>query len=490
MGARATAAEIATAHYPFTNTCVRHADHGGQGTPSAPQVVAEAVAGGWFAIPVAQLGRVHKLERYSPAPLVAYNGAGNSQEDLQVNGDSVSRRGFMTRAAAACAAGSTLAASMRGVFAQASQDEAKTATLRWGIIGTGTRGTFTHIPVIKEAPQSQLVALCDVHEGRLRTAASKVDHPVQTYSDYQQLLSDRDVNAVVIASPNLFHREQLLAALQAGKHVLCEKPAGVTPADAAAIESAAVTAGDKVVMFGMQYLNNARQRKLRELVDSGRIGKPKYLVQNVSRGDWNRSDNVWQYPDPKVNGGKPGNWRFSHAATGGTLNEFSCHYLDLLHWMVGAVPESVSCDGEIAVYKDGRNTWDCATLMMKYPSGVAAVHTLSLFGPSRNELTVMGDEGSISTNDEAIRVSNPGGRGRNRGGAKSQEIKPEETTPPGGKRSADRATLMLFEDFLQCVTAGKKPEASAARALAASRTCWLAELASERRAEVKWGELS
>ena len=69
-----------------------------------------------------------------------------------------------------------------------------------------------------------------------------------------------------------------------------------------------------------------------ELIGRGKIGKPKYIVQNCSRGDWNLSPNVWQYADPKLAGGKPRNWRFSHAASGGTLNEFSCHYFDLLHW--------------------------------------------------------------------------------------------------------------------------------------------------------------
>ena len=62
------------------------------------------------------------------------------------------------------------------------------------------------------------------------------------------------------------------------------------------------------------------------------------MVQNVSRGDWNRSKNVWQYADPKLADGKPRNWRFSYAATGGTLNEFSVHYLDLLHWYAGGLP--------------------------------------------------------------------------------------------------------------------------------------------------------
>jgi predicted dehydrogenase len=400
-----------------------------------------------------------------------------------MNFGALSRRHFI---AAAGTAGFAFAAGAgRALAADAPASRGGSdASLRWGIIGTGTRGAFTHIPVLKHAPGSKLVALCDVSEERLKTAASRAGGSVEPYSDYQKLLSNPDVNAVVIASPNLFHREQFLAALQAGKHVLCEKPAGVTAADAAAMKQAADSART-VAMFGMQYRNTARQQQIHDLVTAGRIGKPRYIIQNVSRGDWNRSANVWQYADPKLNGGKPANWRFSHAATGGTLNEFSCHYFDLLHWIAGALPERVTCDGGITVCKDGRDTWDHATVTLKYPGDVTAVHTLSLFGPSRNELVVMGDEGAIETKGDAITVTNPARRGANRSPAKSQEIQPKD--PEG--RGPDGATLRLYEDFLGCVKTGKKPDAGADRAVAASRTCWVAELAAERKAEAKWDDL-
>jgi predicted dehydrogenase len=254
----------------------------------------------------------------------------------------------------------------------------------------------------------------------------------------------------------------------------------VNASEAAAMKRAADSA-KTVVMFGMQYRNGARQQQVAQLLTSGRIGKPRYVVQNVSRGDWNRSGSVWQYADPKLNGGKPANWRFSHAATGGTLNEFDCHYFDLLHGIVGALPERITCDGGVSVYHDGRDTWDHATVTLKYPGGVTAVHTLCLFGPSRNDLMIVGDEGSIESSGETLRVSNPGTRGTKQ---RSREIQPQPTE----RRSADASTLRLYQDFLECVKTGKKADAGADRAVAASRTCWVAELAAERHDEVKWNE--
>jgi predicted dehydrogenase len=233
-------------------------------------------------------------------------------------------------------------------------------------------------------------------------------------------------------------------------------------------------------MFGMQYRNNPKSRKIAELISAGDIGKPKYIVQNCSRGDWNLSPNVWRYSDPKL-GGKPMNWRFSHTASGGTLNEFSCHYLDLLHWFAGGLPDKVSGDGGIAVYNDGRDTWDHATVTLKYPNGVTAVHTLSMFGPGRNDVVVMGDEGAIEQVGNLFRLT----RSAKGSGKRIQDI---QLDPP--VKSSDIATLGLYIDFLECIKTGKKPEAGVDRAVAASRTCWVAELAADRKAEVRWDELA
>ena len=389
----------------------------------------------------------------------------------------LSRRQILGRAAFGAAG-----LMMTGAGSAADAPSAGSPLLRWGVIGTGTRGAFTHIPTLKQAPDSQLIALCDVSAERLQAAATKVGHPVETYSQYEKLLANPDINAVVIATPNLLHREILAAALQAGKHVLCEKPAGAGPADATEMERDA--AGSKtVVMFGMQYRNNAKSRKIMEIVSGGQIGKPHYMVQNCSRGDWNLSPNVWRYVDPKI-GKDPVNWRFSHAASGGTLNEFSCHYLDLLHGYAGALPTRISCEGGISVYHDGRDTWDHATVTLEYPNDLTAVHSLCLFGPGRADLQIIGNEGSIESVGETFKLTHFVKNGSKR----SSRIQNIELADVPGK-GIDRAVLELYEDFVACVKTGKKPDASPARALAASRTCWLAELAAERKAAVKWEEL-
>jgi len=119
---------------------------------------------------------------------------------------------------------------------------------------------------------------------------------------------------------------------------------------------------------------------------------------------------------------------------------------------------------------------------MKYPNGVTAVHTLSMFGPGRNDTIVFGDEGSIEQVGDMFRLT----RSARNSGKRILEI----VMDPPARKSSDGATLGLYIDFLDCLKTGKKPEAHVDRAVAASRTCWLAELAAEKKAEVGWADLA
>jgi predicted dehydrogenase len=387
---------------------------------------------------------------------------------------SIRRRDFLRRSAAIAGA-LTLPAC---AFAQAAS--AKDKSLRWGVIGTGHRATVAHIPAIKSfSDDMQIVAVCDVMENHLAAGAKRAGD-VDQYSDYQKLLTRQDINAILIATPNLWHKEMVVAALDAGKHVMCEKPMAVTFEECKAMKAAAAQHPELVVLYTMQLRYSSRFAELRKTIESGRIGKLRMLLLNESRGDWNRGD-VWQYDDPKR--GKV-NWRFSHAATGGTLNEKVCHYFDILHWMAGGVPQRVLCDGGISVYHDGRDTWDHATTTLTYPDEVKATHTLCMFGPHRLDLTVIGDEGSITLGEKTLIVQTKG-------------KKPEELPLPdevkhgerGAKKGQETAVLRMYEDFLDCVKNKRQPWMDADKAMASSKTAWLGELASEKKQEAKWDDI-
>ena len=297
--------------------------------------------------------------------------------------------------------------------------------LRWGIIGTGSRGLKAHVPALKSFKEFEVLGACDVMENHLAAALKRLGSGCEGYKDYQKLLANPDINAVMIATPNCWHKEMVLAALQAGKHVLCEKPMAASFEECKAMQKA-IAGSSQVVLFSMQLRYSPHYQALRQAIEAGRIGRPKYALMAEFRGDWNNKD-VWLYKHPKT--GVSMNWRFSHAASGGTLSEKVCHYFDILAWMLGENPASVQCEGGIAQYHDGRDTWDYATTVLRYPSGATATHSLCMFGPHRMDLQIIGEEGSIKSSNESPNLLLEA-RGRH------EELKPPEETRHGERGPA------------------------------------------------------
>jgi len=274
----------------------------------------------------------------------------------------------------------------------------------------------------------------------------------------------------------------VLAALQAGKHVVCEKPMAAGFDECKAIQ-AAVSASSQVVLFTMQLRYSLHYQELSRAIQAGKIGRPKYALMAEFRGDWKGGD-VWQYTDPQTH--KSMNWRFSHAASGGTLSEKVCHYFDILAWLLGANATTVKCEGGIAVYRDGRDTWDHATTMLTYPGGIEATHSLCMFGPKRLDLQIIGDEGSLRSSDE-IPVLTLEAKGKREEIRPPDEIRHGENGPVKGQETA---VLRMYQDFIDCVKNHQKPWMDASKALASSKTAWLGERSNELKREVRWDELS
>src|SRR5579872_4780238 len=161
--------------------------------------------------------------------------------------------------------GSLGAVAATGARAQSS------ATIAAGVIGTGNRGSADLASVLAQ-PGARVVALCDLKPDRLDKAASAAAaHKPATYKDYHQLLARRDIDAVVIATPCDLHVEMAIAALKAGKHVYCEKPAGIDPASIQRLVDAA-RSSDRVFQIGQQMRSISRLRRTIEKVHDGVIG--------------------------------------------------------------------------------------------------------------------------------------------------------------------------------------------------------------------------
>ncbi len=286
--------------------------------------------------------------------------------------------------------------------------------IRIGIIGAG-RMAAGHVDYFSAAPQCQVVAIADPIRERATSLAAHCG--AQAVSDAADLIDQ--VDAVVIASPNALHHEQSVAAAQAGRHVYCEKPGGVSLAEARDIAEQVAKAG-VVGAVGYSVRPSAQIRTMRQLQQTGRLGE---LTTIGSRRLWNMQ------PDqcPPWYAGLPG----------GHLLEISVHELD---WML-ALGGSVSSVHARAQDR-GISGIDALWITINFASGAVGWH-----------------EGSWSTSLPMFFRTVEG----TAGGAATDEWGSVVQLAQSGQ---DRATVPLVADFdqrgdfLQCIRAGDEPESS------------------------------
>ena len=142
--------------------------------------------------------------------------------------------------------------------------------VKYGVIGCGAIGQRRHIPECCANPDSKLVALADPVAERVAELGKK--YGAKHYTDYKEMLKDKDVEAVVIAGPNSLHAQQSMDALNAGKHVLCEKPMATSREDAKAMMKTAEKNG-KYLMIGLNQRLMPPHVRAKEILDSGKLGR-------------------------------------------------------------------------------------------------------------------------------------------------------------------------------------------------------------------------
>jgi predicted dehydrogenase len=194
--------------------------------------------------------------------------------------------------------------------------------LRFAIVGCGRMGR-RRARTIVEHPMARLVCVADVNERDAREIAS--EHDVPHYSTYAEVVARPDVDCVVVAVPNKWHLETVVASVEAGKHVLCEKPLARNPDEARAMVAAADRAG-KTLKTGSNLRFFPSLLKAKELLDAHAIGDLLFLRSWIGHDGWVQQR--W-FADPDVSGG-------------GTFLDNGCHVLDIARWFMGEVR---SCTG-------------------------------------------------------------------------------------------------------------------------------------------------
>ena len=251
-------------------------------------------------------------------------------------------------------------------------------TFGWGLIGASTIAAEHMIAAIRAQAGHDVVAVASSNAERGKAYAQTHRIPA-AYGSIDALLADPAVDAVYISTTNELHRDQVLAAARAGKHVLCEKPLALNLDDALAMVHACRAAG--VVMATNRHLRNAAtHRKIRDLVREGAIGKPLYA----------RVFHAVHLP-PHLQG-----WRLDKPqAGGGVILDITVHDADTLRFILDAEPvEAIGMSQSAAMAREGLE--DGVMAVLRFDNGVLAqLHDAFTVKHAATGIEVHGEQGSI-----------------------------------------------------------------------------------------------
>lgn len=256
----------------------------------------------------------------------------------------------------------------------------------YAVVGLGVGKS--HAKAAFNSKNADLIAVCDLIQEKLDKA--KEDYPgVITYTDFDEMLKNPDIDVVSIAVPSGMHADFACKALYAGKNVLVEKPVDITVEQALKIEKARQETG---LIAGVvhQNRNNPDMPLMREQILNGRIGKVLFGDFAVK---WYRTQ---EYYD---NGGWRGTWEMDG---GGSLMNQAVHTVDLMQWLMNSEVESVT--SQTAIYNHKIDTEDFTASIIKFKSGAICtfISTTCAYPGLTTDIRVYGTKGSMEANQDKL----------------------------------------------------------------------------------------
>jgi predicted dehydrogenase len=258
--------------------------------------------------------------------------------------------------------------------------------IRIGLIGAGIIGHYDTDTALK-VDGVELAAVCDLYTGRLDRAKEKWGNAIFTTRDYRELLAKKDIDAVLICTPDHWHQKIAVDAMNAGKHVYCEKPMVQKIEEGHAIIATQKKTG-KVLQVGSQRASSVAILEAKKYFEKGTIGELTYVEAYCDRTD---SKGAWQYSiptdaspqtidfdtflghAPKVpfDATRFFRWRNYKDYGTGSAGDLIVHLLTGLHTITGSIgPAKIFALGEINYWKDGRDAYDLINSFMTYPKTV------------------------------------------------------------------------------------------------------------------------
>jgi len=258
--------------------------------------------------------------------------------------------------------------------------------IRLGFIGTGGMGTGL-LNIFKKFPDIEIAAIADVYKAHAGKAAEQSGQKPELYSDFRKVLDRKDIDAVVVATPDHWHAHASIMAMQAGKDIYCEKPLSHSIGEGKAMVAAAAK-HKRVTQMGNLIHAGENYHRMVEIVQSGVLGQITkcrvwmFADRNYPEGLGKPADtaapegcdyDMWLGPAPQ-RAFNPNrftfNWRFYWDYGGGMLSDFVCHLVDPVHWAMKVdAPTSVVATGGRYGLKDNAETPDTLEVVWHYADG-------------------------------------------------------------------------------------------------------------------------
>jgi predicted dehydrogenase len=418
------------------------------------------------------------------------------------------RRQFIKRVIRTAAAASVSAASARRVLG--ANERVSVA-----LIGCGTRGLAV-ARLMREVPNVSFVAACDVYQTNANRARDWAGRDCQAYGDFRKALDRKDVDAVLVATPDHWHAIPTVLACQAGKDVYVEKPLAHNVREGRAMVEAARKHG-RVVQVGTQHRSAEHYSEVARIVQGGELGKVRFVrvwnytnlyPRGIGRAEDGRAPDGldWDFylgPAPAVPFNKNrflGTFRWFWDYAGGFVTDWGTHRFDSVHQVMGEdAPRSVSAAGGRFELHDGAETPDTLQATYEYPSFILSYESCQLNGHGTGGRTpgkryyrargaddrphgeaFYGTDGTLFSDRIGFEIFpelEPAGRPG--AGAAGLRMKRKEA-------SAQDATDRHVKDFIDCVRSRQRPAADVAIGHRAAIVAHLGNIAYRTGRKIRW----
>ncbi len=355
-------------------------------------------------------------------------------------------------------------------------------SIRIGVIGAGRR-MHDLLDAADKAGPYQIVAVADVYGPNRDAVKQRSSGFATTHLDYHEVLA-KDIDAVLIASPNHWHVRMAVDALNAGKDVYLEKPVTHTIEEGAAL-TRAVRTNKRILQCGMQQRSWAHFQDAVDLIQGGSLGRVvqvrTYWWQNYARRlprkptdqqalDWK----AWLggAPDQPFSEEKFDNWRWFWDFGGGAMTDLFTHWIDVAHW---AMKSDQPHQAQIIADKYVFEQWDCPDTLQasfRYPGFDVVYEGMMSSSIDDGGLEFRGTEATLKIDRDKFSVYREGA--------------PDGQNPVLTERSYKDGTISHMENFFACVRARKEPNAPVETGVSAARAGHIANLAYHKGGQMAW----